>query len=148
MPLQDDDELLPEKDGAAYIHRHEQTVRRQRRDGTLPFGYLKIGGRYFYRKSVLEAYLRECEVAAGGCVMEITALQGKTAARIAGTLEDYRRAHGKDPENGSYLLFKSDWDALQAAAAKARKRSGATERRQLLDDALTFRGVPLKPYTE
>ena len=56
------DELLPEAKGAEFIQKHPQTLRKQRREGTLPFPYLRIGGRYFYRRSVLEKYLRDCEI--------------------------------------------------------------------------------------
>lgn len=57
------DPLLPEIEAAKYLHQHPQTLRKQRREGTLPFPYLKIGGRFHYRRSALDQYLEQCEVA-------------------------------------------------------------------------------------
>ena len=54
--------LLPEIDAAAYVKRHVQTLRKARHEATIEFAYVRIGGRYFYRREVLDAYLRACEV--------------------------------------------------------------------------------------
>lgn len=59
------DELIAEKEAAKVLHRHPVTLRKARRDGNLPVPYLKIGGRYFYRRSTLEAFLVACEVRPG-----------------------------------------------------------------------------------
>jgi hypothetical protein len=60
--MQADDPLLTETETAEYLRRHPQTIRKQRQLGKLPFPYYKSGGRFFYRRSHLDAYLSECEV--------------------------------------------------------------------------------------
>ena len=56
-------DLLPEAAAAGHIGKHPKTLQLQRRLGTLPFPHLKIGGRYFYRREHLDAFLRDCEIA-------------------------------------------------------------------------------------
>jgi hypothetical protein len=60
-----EDPLLAEIEAARYLCRHPQTIRKQRQSGTLPFPHLKVGGRFFYRRSHLDEYLATCEVAPG-----------------------------------------------------------------------------------
>jgi hypothetical protein len=60
--MRNDDPLLTEIETAKYLRRHPQTIRKQRQSGTLPFPYMKVGGRFFYRQSHLDDHLAECEV--------------------------------------------------------------------------------------
>jgi hypothetical protein len=57
-----DDPLLSEIEAARYLRRHVQTIRKQRQSGTLPFPHLKVGGRFFYRRSHLDHHLNACEI--------------------------------------------------------------------------------------
>lgn len=53
--------LLSRKEAAEYLGVHPQTLAKWASTGAYQLKYLKIGGRAFYRKSDLEAWLRTRE---------------------------------------------------------------------------------------
>jgi hypothetical protein len=57
----DDADFISEIDAAKELHRHPQTLRVWRRDGSVRLKYLRIGGRYYYRKTEIQRFLQSCE---------------------------------------------------------------------------------------